>query len=244
MARARPLLLLTRPTRSSEAFRAALPQDIHETVDILVNPLMSIHVTGPLPDLTDAAGLIFTSANALDAYKALGGTVLDIPVIAVGESTGTAARRFGFKTDVAGGTAEQLVAFVIRRGYAGPLVHLRGEMAIGDVAHNLTAAGVATSDAVLYDQVLEGFIPATREALSQDRPIIAPVFSPRTAEQLCRESEGFDNIAFAAISEAVAKALPQDAQSRVRVASEPGRDAMVALVIDMVADAVSLEQRA
>jgi uroporphyrinogen-III synthase len=243
MANARPLLLLTRPQRSSQAFRDALPAEVRDAVDILINPLMSIHVKGPMPDLRGAAGLIFTSANALDAYEALGGRVLDVPVIAVGASTGKAAKSFGFEPHIAGGTAEQLVRFVLDHGFSGPLVHLRGETAIGDIARRLTEAGVATSESVLYDQLLEVLTPDTREALSQDRPVIAPVFSPRTAAQLCRESEGLDNIAFAAISQAVAEALPTDAKDRIRIASQPSRDGMKELVTDMITNAVSLERR-
>lgn len=239
----RPLLLLTRPKASSEAFWAALPQDCRDAVDILINPLLSIHVSGPLPDLSGVSGLIFTSANVLDAYAALGGTVLDIPAIAVGPSTGKAAREFGFRTDVAGGTADQVVDYVLSQGYAGPLMHLRGEAAIGDISQRLTAAGVETSEAVLYTQALEPFSMATREALSQDRPIIAPVFSPRTARQLVRESLRFETVCFAAISEAVADALPRDAARRTRIAQRPDRDGMVALVGDMIKDAASLERR-
>ena len=243
MAAPRPLLLLTRPQASSEAFWAALPKQVRDSVDFLINPLMSIHVTGPLPDMEGVAGLIFTSANALDAYVALGGTALDIPAIAVGTGTGKAVRALGFKTDVAGGSADQVVEHVLGHGYSAPLMHLRGENAIGDIARRLTAAGVETSEAVLYTQKLETFAETTREALSQDRPILAPVFSPRTARQLGRESLGFDHIRFAAMSQAIADALPEDAAQRTKISRRPDREGMIALVTEMVADAVSLERR-
>jgi uroporphyrinogen-III synthase len=243
MAAPRPLLLLTRPQASSEAFWKALPQQARDAVDYLINPLLSIHVTGPLPNVAGVAGLIFTSANALDAYMALGGSVLDVPAIAVGKGTANAARALGFKVDVAGGTADQLIDYVIDNGFRGPLLHMRGEIAIGDVARRLSSAGVETSEAVLYSQVLEPFSEATREALSQDRPTLAPVFSPRTARQLGRESVGLNHIRFAAISKAVASALPSDAARRTKIAQLPDRDEMVALVTEMIADAVSLERR-
>lgn len=243
MVAPRPLMLLTRPQASSEAFRAALPQHVRDSVDFLINPLMSIHVTGTMPDMTGVTGLIFTSSNALDSYAALGGGVLDIPAIAVGTGTGKALRAFGFETDVAGGTADQVVEHVLQQGYSGPLLHLRGETAIGDIAQRLTDAGVETSEAVLYTQKLEPFSEDTREALSQDRPVLAPVFSPRTARQLGSESLGFDHIRFAAISQAVAEALPPNAANRTKVSRRPDREGMIALVEEMVADAVSLERR-
>jgi len=239
----RPLLLLTRPKASAEAFLDELPSETREAVDILINPLLSIRVTGPLPDFDGVTGLIFTSANALDAYEALGGRVLDLPVIVVGETTARAARAFGFEVDVAGGTSDHLVRHVLDRGYTGGLMHLRGEIAIGDVAARLTGSGVATSEAILYKQELERFSASTRAALLQDRAIIAPVFSPRTAEQLARESAGFGRITYAAISHTVADTLPPDTAEQTRVSDTPNREGMVTLVAEMVADAVALERQ-
>ncbi len=243
MAALRPLLLLTRPQATSEAFWAALPEKTRAAVDFLINPLMSIQFTGPLPDLTGMSGLIFTSANGLNAYAALGGPALDVPVIAVGTATGNAALALGFKTDVAGGGADQLIDHVLSQGYSGPLMHLRGENAIGDIAARLSEAGVETQEAVLYKQTLEPITRATRVALSQDRPILAPVFSPRTARHLGRESLGVSRIRFAAISQAVADALPEEASGRTKIAPQPDREGMVDLVTEMIADAVSLERR-
>ncbi|MCR9110148.1 MAG: uroporphyrinogen-III synthase [Rhodobacteraceae bacterium] len=243
MAASRPLLLLTRPRASSEAFWEALPQKARDAVELLINPLLSIRVTGPLPELESVAGLIFTSANALDAYRALGGLPLPIPAIAVGTGTAKAVHAFGFNVHVAGGSAEHVVEYVLEHGFRGPLLHLRGAVAIGKIAQRLTAAGVETLEAVLYEQDLEMFSSHTQEALSQDRPIIAPVFSPRTAQQLGRESAEMHKIQFAALSQAVAEALPEGARQQTRVSRRPDRDAMAELVAEMIADAVSLERR-
>ena len=242
MAAQRPLLLLTRPEPASRAFWEALPDAARRSVDLLVNPLISIHVSGPLPDMTGVKRLIFTSANGLDAFRTLGGAPSGIPAIAVGETTAARATAQGFDVDVAGGSAEQLIEFVQSNGYAGPLLHVRGTISIGDVAQRLTVAGVPTTEAVLYEQRLEPLKGETQEALSQARPVIAPVFSPRTARQLRDESEGTGAMSFAAISEAVAHCLPSDAALRTRIAKAPNRERMVELVADMIADAVSLER--
>lgn len=130
MSDTRPLLLLTRPKASSLAFWDALPAQTRDAVDLLVNPLLSIHVTGPLPDLGGMTGLIFTSANGVAAYQALGGPVWDVPVIAVGEETAKAARALGFSVFVAGGTADLLFELVMKQKFKGPLMHLRGKVAI------------------------------------------------------------------------------------------------------------------
>lgn len=243
MVNPRPLLLLTRPEASSEAFCKALPQETCEAVDILISPLLSIRVTGPLPGFDGITGLIFTSVNALDAYRALGGQGLDMPVVAVGKTTARAASACGFDVDVAGGTADHLVQHILDRGYSGGLMHLRGEIAIGDIALRLSEAGVETFEAILYKQEIEPFSSSVREALSQDRAVIAPVFSPRTAEHLARESVGLGDMSYAAISRAVANALPSDAAGRTRISETPNREGMVALVADMVMEAVALERR-
>ncbi|MFP7569324.1 uroporphyrinogen-III synthase [Marivita sp. S2033] len=234
MAVTRPLLLLTRPKAASDAFWAALPEPIRAAVDVMINPLLSIEVTGPLPSFDGINGLIFTSSNALHAFDALGGLPLKVPAIAVAEGTASALKAFGFQVDVAGGNADRLVHYVLDRGYPGPLLHLRGENAIGDIAQRLTEKGVPTYESVLYKQRLEPLEPAVKDALSQDRPVIAPVFSPRTAEQLGRESERISAIRFAAISQAVADALPVGSAARTQVAKTPNRDGMSELVAEMV----------
>lgn len=242
MADTRPLLLLTRPTASSQAFRDALSERAQASVDVVINPLLSIHVTGPLPDLAGMKGLIFTSANAVLAYESLKGPILDIPVIAVGEETAKAARALGFSVRVAAGTADSVFGLIVDERVDGPLMHLRGEIAITPLAQRLTDAGVKTFEAVLYEQRLEKFSLTTKEALSQDRPTIAPVFSPRTARQLKSESEGLGAMWFAAISPAVADALPQGGRWQTRIADAPGRKDMVRLVEQMITETVTLER--
>ena len=242
MAVSRPLLLLTRPEPASEDFWRSLPVSVRSQVELLINPLLSIHVTGPLPSLDGVSGLIFTSSNGLNAYKDLGGPIAGLPVIAVGEGTAATAKALGFHVTMAGGTANRLVQHILDQNLPGPFVHMRGEVAIGDVAEQLTASGMPTTEAILYEQRLEGFSSATREALSQDRVVIAPVFSARTARQLSSESEGLGKIVFAAISPAVAQDLPQSRALQTIVAKTPNRAGMVELVAKLIADTVTLER--
>lgn len=110
------------------------------------------------------------------------------------------------------------------------------------MAQRLTDAGVEAREAVLYEQKLEKFSLSTKEALSQDRPTIAPVFSPRTARQLTRESDGLGAMRFAAISQAVADELSSRVESEIQIADAPGRKEMVRLVEEMVIKATMPEQ--
>jgi uroporphyrinogen-III synthase len=242
MSALRPLLLLTRPEQASRAFWEALPESARASAELLINPLMSIHVTGPLPDMTGVKRLIFTSANGLDAFRTLGGVPNGVPAIAVGENTATSAAQQGFEVDMAGGNADRLVEFVQDRGFGGPLLHIRGDVSIGDVAQRLTAAGVTTREAVLYEQRLERLNRQTQEALSQDRVVIAPVFSQRTARQLRHESGGLPAMAIAAISQPVADELSAEPALCLRIAKTPNRAGMVELVAKMIADAATLER--
>ncbi len=241
MAVARPLLLLTRPEPASLAFWRSLSVSARDSADFLINPLIQIEPHGPLPSLDGVKGLIFTSANGLHAYRALGGKVVTVPAIAVGENTAFALEAFGFETIVAPGTAAQLVEFVIEKGYQGPLLHLRGAVSVGDVAQSLTSAGVMTKEAVLYDQRLLPLKGEIKEALSQDRQVIAPVFSPRTARQLLSESSELRALHVAAISQSVAQSFAEDTLADVRIADTPNRSGMVALVEDMIAKVAMLE---
>ena len=238
MTAERPILLLTRPQADSEAFWNALPDTTRQRVELLINPVLSIRFTGPFPPISDVRGLIFTSANAVSAYRNLGGPPFDGPIFAVGDATADAARQFGFSVSVGGGNANRLVAFVKGAGLDGPLMHLRGEISVGDIAKRLTEAGIPTREAAIYVQDLLPLSADTREALSQDRVVIAPVFSPRTARHLSSESEGIKGMRFAAISDAAARNLPESAY----VAEQPDRESMITLVSSMVEAPETLER--
>lgn len=173
-----PTLLLTRPRdqslRVALAFRAAGGQG-----PILISPMLRI---APVPGLTALPDgpLIFTSENGVRAAMALG-TLAGRRCYAVGPRTGAIARAAGAACADAGGDARSLRALIARDRPAGPLHHLRGSHVAGDLAAGLAADGVAVESHVVYDQRSQPLTDAARRALGSERPVILPLYSPRTA---------------------------------------------------------------
>ena len=130
-----PVILLTRPAEASERFAGQLQNLIGGQAEIVVSPLLRMDPVGRLPDLTDVNGLIFTSANGVRGFVHASDR-RDIPVWAVGEATAQAARRAGFRAHAAGRDAKSLISELLSQKPACPLLHVRGEHALGDVAAN------------------------------------------------------------------------------------------------------------
>lgn len=165
-----PTLVLTRPEAQSREIAVALGDD----VPVIVSPVLQIVPAGPVPDLRNYAGLIFTSANALAFVPGLDGT----PVYCVGERTADAARAAGADVRLIARNADDLVA---RFSGAGPLLHLRGEHARGEIAERLNLAGIETHETVVYRQESLPLTHDARAALEGSRPVVLPLYSPRSA---------------------------------------------------------------
>ncbi|MDJ0821546.1 MAG: uroporphyrinogen-III synthase [Paracoccaceae bacterium] len=230
-----PLLLMTRPRAASERFLAELSTECAP----ILSPLIGFTVTGPLPDLAGVRGVIFTSANGVAAYQALGGPT-HFPAFAVGAATAAAAREVGLEVTSADGDAEALIAMISQRHPQGPLLHIRGTHGRGDVAARLTALGVPTQAAILYDQPEIPATEAAKTALSGTRPVVAPVFSPRTGALLAKLPVKAP-LLVAAMSEAVVKSLAPLHIRESSIAERPDAASMAACTGALLAQARALE---
>ena len=236
-----PVLLLTRPRDASERFASEVAGVLGASApEFCISPLMRVDFAGRLPDMADAAALVFTSANGVRAYAAAGGP-RGLPSFAVGEATAEAARRAGIAAEAAGGDARALVTHLAARRPSGRIVHVRGEHARGDVAARLREAGLRAEEAVLYRQVLLPFSDRARALLSGRAPVVAPLFSPRTAEQFARQHRGGAPLWILAMSEAVARRVSHLPARRIAVATRPDAPAMLAGVAGLLESAVRLE---
>ncbi|WP_375258258.1 uroporphyrinogen-III synthase [Citreimonas sp.] len=235
------LLLLTRPESASRAFLEALLRAGVGQVEPIISPLIDVTVIGPLPDLSGLAGLVFTSANGVRAYTALGGAP-GLPAFTVGRATARAAEQAGLRARAAEGDADALVAMLAQDGARGPLVHLRGSHARGDVAKRLTDLAIPTTEAVIYDQPIRPPNEDALAALQGTRPVVAPLFSPRTATFFAALPKNAP-IFVAAFSEAVALAAGGPHIVSPGIARRPDEAAMIACTADMVAQARKLEAR-
>lgn len=169
-------ILLTRPLEGSQRFVAMIEPWVKTRADILIAPLMEVVPTGTTPDLTGFGGVIFTSANGVANAPAA-----DLPAYCVGTRTTAMANAAGWRAECAGVCAGEMVPRLTAQRPAGPLLHLCGTHRRGNVAERLTAAGLPTRVAEVYDQRLLPLPPEAEKRLDREEPCIIPLFSPRLA---------------------------------------------------------------
>lgn len=162
---------------------ALLAARFGDRVDICISPLMTIAFDPRLPDLDGIRTLIFTSANGVAAYLAANGP-RTLPCYTVGDATAHAAQEAGLRATSASGDAEALIARIMADHAPGPMLHLRGAHARGDIAERLSAQGCPVSQAIVYHQHAQPLTDQAASLLQGDRPVILPLFSPRSATLL------------------------------------------------------------
>lgn len=234
------IVLMTRPRDASDGFLAELAVDAPGRFTGICSPLIDIAARGPLPDLTRYRGLIFTSANGVAAFQAFGGAGHGT-AYSVGDATALAAQGIGMDAISAKGDAEALIAFVRDSGATGPLLHLRGVHSQGNIAHRLIAAGIPTDEAVIYDQTLRPLTTDAQVALQSGAPIIAPLYSVRTAGHFvdCVLSQG--PLYLVAMSRRVAETLKGLPHTNLIVAAQPTGAAMKKAALDSLDLVATLE---
>lgn len=211
----RPILLMTRPGDDSERTAARIG------ADVIVAPILQIvPVDHDGAALAQVPGLVFTSAHAV----ASAGPGRGRPAICVGERTGQVARDAGFAVIQGAGTADSLVPLIAASPV--PLVHPHGR----HLAQRLAVPGV-----VVYDQRPQPLTARARAALMGARPVVVPVYSPRSARLLAGMAAGARApLWLVAISDAAAAAWTAPAARRA-VADQPSGRAMDAAIRAMLA---------
>jgi uroporphyrinogen-III synthase len=173
-----PSVLLTRPPGQGARFAAELQARF--------GPLILVESPLIVPDFLPAtlpphpfAGVIFTSETGVEAARRL--RLPPVPAFCVGPRTAAAAQAAGFAAEVLGGDAEGLVAALLARRPVGALLHLHGEDTRGAVAGRLAAAGLQVTGLAVYAQRPQPLSPQAQALLAAGRPVLVPLFSPRTA---------------------------------------------------------------
>ena len=161
----------------------------------------------------------------------------------VGTATADAARAAGFHPISADGDADALVTMIKAAQPTGPLLHVRGAHSRGNVAERLSSAGIETDSAILYDQILQPLSAAALQALSQDRPVVVPLFSPRSAAAFASHGPFAAPLYLAAMSPAVAEPLAQLEPAALLVAAQPNGTALRKRVAELWSRAQALEGR-
>ncbi|WP_170550385.1 uroporphyrinogen-III synthase [Ruegeria atlantica] len=231
---------MTRPRAASERFVAQLPARTRSRVKVIYSPLLEIN---PLPinvDTSGVRGLIFTSANGVNAAVSLG-LSRDMPAFCVGPATTSTAQSAGWNAQMVGAAAEELVAYLLKHRPDSPLLHLRGEHSRGNVATRLTESGLTVREQAVYQQRLLPLTPEAAAATDGKEPVIAPLFSPRTARQFADIWAGSAPLWLAAISEATAEPLYFLDYAHLRVAKAPTPKKMRKAVKKLVKHAMRVE---
>lgn len=233
MTTPRRTLLLTRPRDQSEAFAAALEAALPGRFAPLIAPMLRIERVAATIDLVGAQGLLFTSANGVEAFAA---ACADrrLPAYCVGDMTARAARNHGFAARSASGDVASLAALAAgaARPGGGPLLHVRGRHAAGDLVGLLAAAGVPARALELYEQVAAPLGAEARARLAAGDVAVLTAFSPRSAAIFAKAAltEGWDlgPAALVALSKAADAAHDAPEPGRRIIAAEPTRAGMIA----------------
>jgi uroporphyrinogen-III synthase len=219
-----PMLLLTRPEPAARRFLAELELAAGRHVPALIAPLLRIdEMTPPRPELSPAA-LILTSERGARGAARMG--YAGLPAWCVGPRTAQAARGAGLIPREGGGFAEALLAEILAAPDEGPLLHLRGDHQRGDLVARLRAAGRDCAQAVVYAQSARPAPVEARALLDGTAPVLAPVFSPRSAALLAGCAPVAAPLTLVAISAAAAAALAP-LGGRVVTATRPDAEAMI-----------------
>ncbi|MCU0826341.1 MAG: uroporphyrinogen-III synthase [Tabrizicola sp.] len=200
-------VLLTRPEEQSRAFAANLVQRFGSRLRPVISPLMAIEYLTPDVPEGPFSGLIFTSANAVEAALRLR-FPLPNKAWCVGEKTASRAGAAGFAARSADGDADALVAAILASPPEGRLLHLRGEDTRGEVADRLRAGGVETAEAVVYRMSRCALSTEAKELLQSKGVVIVPLFSPRSAMLFSEElpEDRMARLQLVALSAAIAEA--------------------------------------
>ncbi len=230
-------LLLTRQSEDSVRFLELLP-DLG--LRAVISPLIETCVRPGVVRMQGVGGVIFTSAAGVRAAADLN-VMPDLPCYCVGARTAQVARDAGWQAVQAGQNADTLVAGLLAQRPDGPLLHLRGAHARGDVAARLTAQGMRTREQVIYDQLLQPLTPDAQAVLADEKPVIVTLFSPRAARQFAETAPVRTGLYLCVMSDAVAEQVKHLKTEQVFVAARPDSAAMADCVGQAVRQASRVE---
>ncbi len=244
-------MLVTRPEPGAEKTADMLRRTGHEPV---VLPLSrTVTLTDNAEDLnrTAAAAVAVTSAAALRHWKSCGidPAQLVLPIYAVGEATGEAARELGFRdVQIGGGTGGDLAASIIeavatdrfRLSQQNPLLYAAGRVRHGEFEAAIVAADLPLKVVEIYN--IEEISYSTDYLLRQFplHETSAALFYSRSAAALFFEAfdnadtdKRLENWMFLCMSDQVAAAVPHRFEIQTHIASAPREKDLFALLDDV-----------
>jgi len=222
-------LIMTRPRSASQAFLDRLPAPVCARFRPIISPLIEIVSLDISVALSGDDGVIFSSANGVQAAPDGDGRA----AFCVGSATTRVAQQRGWAARQSGTDADSLIATLIATRPARRLVHLSGLHTRGDIAARLSAAGLLAEHIALYDQRLCGLTPEAAKSISCAPMVVVPLFSPRTAAQFAHVAPRTSSVHAVAFSPAVAGALDGATLSGLTIATHPNAQAMGAALANL-----------
>ncbi|KMW57335.1 Uroporphyrinogen-III synthase [Candidatus Rhodobacter oscarellae] len=227
--RAKPILLLTRPHAQSLEFADMCRRRLGAGIAVMISPLLEIQHRSGIAPIDPNAALVFTSVHGVAALGAA--QPRGRRAYCVGARTAQAATAQGYTAVSAGGDGAALVQLLVTERPLGPIWHARGDHVGTDIVAELAGQGLQAQSLVAYEQLAQPLTAQAEAALIAARPIVAPVFSARSARLL---GQAVQNAAaplwLAAISAGAAQAYGGPAPARLAIAQNPDAAAMLDLV--------------
>lgn len=209
---------------------SALPKRLADSLDVIYTPLLHIEPTGEDARIGPEDAAIFTSSNGVKHAPEGNGR----KAFCVGRATTSLARDRGWNAHEAGQTATELVERLLSNLPDLPLFHLSGTHTRGHVVQRLTDAGAVAQRVILYDQRATDLTDAAHAALASGKPVLVPLFSPRTATQFFAQSPDLSHAVIFAFSDTIADCAPPEHRPAVIVSSAPDAQAMAKALQDAV----------
>ena len=217
-------VVLTRPENSSRQVLAACEAALGKTIMAEFSPILRIIPVGAWPDLSGFQAVLLSSAHGvqgrLDGQRAY----------CVGNRTAMAA---GAKVVMTAQDADHLPDDIPER----PMVYLRGAHVSADLA---TRYGCP--EKIVYDQHSIPLTKAALRALTGEKHVILPLFSPRSARLVAKEvAQLGQKVHIIAMSAAIAEAWMavypgQTPDHSVEICAEPTQIEMVGRIVASLQD--------
>ncbi len=228
-------LILTRPEGANSAFAAEFPKPLAAQLEFIDAPLIEIAPIEAEVAVDPSTAAIFTSVNGVRFAPHIVGQ----PAYCVGMRTTRAALAAGWEAVCLGKNAKELIAALLRLRPDVPLCHFSGVHVRGQISDALTEAGLHASRIEVYDQLLLPLSAPAISALTSQRPVIVPLFSPRAAAHFAEIAPVSQQLRVVTISEAVTQALGDMVRFDTLTAVDPTADGVISLIEKHVA-AISL----
>lgn len=222
-----PTLLLTRPETQALPVKIAVEAALGVEVPTIFSPILQIEQRDVAVDLDRYVGVIVTSVHGVATMDLVGRVVH-----CVGARTSEVVQVAGAQHGQVGLNADGLVEHLLSSGAPGPLIHLRGEHARGDIANRLSLAGLETHEAIVYAQTHLPLETAARDLIEGEGPVVLPLYSPRSA-RLVGQAVGHvgPKVQVIAFSPAVADAFQAETGHMPVICATPVGAEMVGAIV-------------